>query len=165
MESLLANVKQYCQARAMAWQESSVLGWGQDGTVWQTPVPTAVKAFYRQSNYDVEKSCYQRLAEKGLRTLDGLYLAQLIDFDDELLVIELSIVSPPYLLDFGKAYLDCRAPYDEVQRTEYHDMIRDLFGDDYARVLRITRMLWHLCQIDYVDAKPANICLRKPESE
>lgn len=158
MEPVLSNAYRYCVERAIQLDETSVLGWGQDGTVWKTTVPTAVKAFHRPLNYEVEKACYQRLAEKKLRSIDGLALSRMIDFADELQVIELEIVTPPYLLDFGKAYIDQKAPYDATQLTEYKNMIGELFGDDYPRVLKITRLLWSLCQIDYIDAKPANIC-------
>jgi hypothetical protein len=165
MDSIVANARRYCHGRGIQLDEIGILGWGQDGTVWKTQVPTAVKVFHRKANYAVEKACYQRLEAMKLRSIGDVNLAQMICFDDELLVIELEIVTPPYLLDFGKAYIDQRSPYNQEQLLDYQNAVRELFGDDYPRVLKITRLLWNLCRIDYVDAKPANICFRNFDSD
>ena len=52
------------------------------------------------------------------------------NFDDELQVIEIEIVKPPYLLDFGKAHLDKRPDFPEETMAEWEEQLVELFGDD-----------------------------------
>jgi hypothetical protein len=71
------------------------LGFGQDGHVWKTFHKTAVKAFERTRNYTVERDCYQRLLDADVSLIDGLNVPRLVEFDDELQIIEMEIVKPP----------------------------------------------------------------------
>jgi hypothetical protein len=65
-----------------------------------------VKVHERVSSYQVERECYRRLAARHTVYLQGHALPMMIGADDALGVLELTIVSPPYVLDFGKARLD-----------------------------------------------------------
>ncbi len=72
-------------------------------------------------------------------------------------IVEVGIVSPPYLLDFGKAYVDCVAPYTAEQLEENLDICRELFepadwGDVEAALTDLA-----MIGITYLDIKPANI--------
>ncbi len=49
---------------------------------------------------------YLRLRELQVESIRGHAVPQLLHFDDEFLAIEMTIVSPPFCLDFGGAYLD-----------------------------------------------------------
>jgi Ser/Thr protein kinase RdoA (MazF antagonist) len=84
----------------------------------------------------------------------------LIGFSDSLQVIEMEIVSPPYLLDFGKAYFDCRAPYDGDQLAAWYEEMRELWDDDFDLVRSLVSVLWSRFRIHYLDVKPANVRFR-----
>ncbi len=59
--------------------------------------------------------------------IDGLNVPRLVEFDDELQIIEMEIVKPPYLLDFGKAHLDARPDFPAETMTEWEEQLVDLF--------------------------------------
>lgn len=132
------------------------LGFGQDGKVWKTSRHTAIKVFERIRQFKAELGCYQRLAQEKLAKIDGLQIPQLVDFDEALMIVEMTIVNPPFLIDFGKCYLDERPPYDESQKRVELAKLRRVFKDNFSRLQGI---LWKLEQIGiyYVDARPANI--------
>jgi hypothetical protein len=46
------------------------------------------------------------LKEQYVVQIHGLHVPQLLDFDDESLMIGMTIVSRPYLFDFAGTYLD-----------------------------------------------------------
>lgn len=85
---------------------SRMLGHGTDGAVWQSTSNTAVKVLELLRNYNIELECYQRLESEGVNHLKGFAVPQLLGFNRELLVIEMRIVTPPFILDFAKAWLD-----------------------------------------------------------
>ena len=67
----------------------------------------------------------------------------LVDFDQELLIIEISIVQPPYLLDFGKVYLDHPPThlYDEQMMANAHVEWEERFGKRWSKVHHAMKML------------------------
>jgi len=74
------------------------------------------------------------------------------------MVIEISVVQPPYLLDFGKVYLD--DPPDYFKNfdimTTWITECDELFESDWPKVQRLLNALQKF-GIYYVDPKPANI--------
>lgn len=108
---LEVRVREYAATRSLEVDFVQPLGFGQDGRVWKTLQKTAVKAVERLRNYTVERDCYQRLLDADISMIDGLNVPRLVGFDDELQIIEMEIVKPPYLLDFGKAHLDARPDF------------------------------------------------------
>lgn len=100
------RARQYASRQQREVRFDRRLGFGNDGSVWETDQRTAVKAFERESNYIRERDCYQRLRHLGVEEVGDFEIPRLIGFDDDLWVIEMGIVFPPFLLDFGKAYLD-----------------------------------------------------------
>lgn len=78
------------------------------------------------------------------------------DSDDDLLVIEMDIVSPPFLLDFGKCYLDRKPDYSpEV----WEDWQRDHEEMWEGRWKLVRRLVWQLEKygIYHIDPRPGNI--------
>lgn len=132
------------------------LGYGNDGTVWQTDRHSAVKAFELTIKYERERDCYQRLGDHNVRAIQGLAVPELLGHNDGLLVVEMRLVTPPYLLDFGKAYLDSRPEFPAETMEEWEEEGVENFG---ARWLDVKAILWSLAQhgIYYYDAKPGNI--------
>lgn len=157
---LESHVRQYAEPRGLNVDFVKLLGFGQDGMVWRTHENSAIKAFERYRNYTAECGCYQRLALEGITEIDGLSVPRLVGFDESLMVIEIGIVKPPYILDFGKAYLDEIPPYTPEQLEDWEETLVEFFGDGAPRVRGILRYLKSI-GIHYLDTKPGNIVLTK----
>jgi hypothetical protein len=71
----------------------------------------------------------------------------------------MSIVQPPYLLDFGKVYFDAPPTnvYDNAQLKTAEAEARANFGSNWPTVSRLLYALQETVGIWYVDPKPANI--------
>src|SRR5437773_9449089 len=87
------------------------LGFGVHGTVHTVEHKvnkerSAIKAHLSADSYERERSVYERLRQAGVSNILGFHVPQLIRTDDGLLVIEMSIVTRPFVLDFAGAYLD-----------------------------------------------------------
>lgn len=134
------------------------LGAGLDGSVWRTSRPSALKLCERPKSFRDEVESYHRLQKLGTRRVQGFAVPRLIDVDESLMAIEMSIVSPPFLLDFGKVYLDAPPPYwnDAEIMANWHAEGKENFGSRWSTVLSLLRMLQSF-GIYYVDPKPGNI--------
>jgi len=112
-EELEALIETYCNKRCLI--VDSCLGVGTQGSVFSVCTPKgirhAVKFHEREVAYIRERDIYFRLKELDLNDVGGHEIPQLVAYDNELLAIEMTIVSPPFCLDFGGAYLDHRPDY------------------------------------------------------
>jgi len=81
-----------------------------------------------------------------------------LGYDDGLLVIEMTAVTAPYVLDFAGAYLDRAPDYPEGILAEWETEKQEQFADRWPEVQRI---LWTLegFGIFVADISPSNICL------
>jgi hypothetical protein len=152
------RAEQYAQSKGILLRRERPLGYGTDGTVWRTSRPSAVKALEHERNYRNEVRCYQRFAAAGIDELDGFAVPVLVDCDDALLIVEMSLVRPPFLLDFGKVYLDSPPPYwqDPKVMAGMQEEGRGIFEGRWTRVLSLLAVLRRY-GIYYVDPKPGNI--------
>lgn len=129
------RAKLYAKKKSIKLDFKEPLGDGTDGIVLATDDNSAVKVLKNFDNYSRELRAYQRLSEHDVRFIEGLAVPMLIGHDDDLLIVEMDIVEPPYLLDFGKAYTDEPTPFDEEQLAAYQASLRDFFRkDDLPRV-------------------------------
>ena len=135
-----------------------------DGTIWRTSRHSVIKTFEREKSFHDELECYRRFAAAGIDSIAGFAVPELIDFNSELHVIEIKIVRPPFLLDFGKVYLDSPPPYwNETEiMNNWHAEGRENFGDRWKTALSLIRSLQKY-GIYYVDPKPANISFGNDE--
>src|SRR5436190_20305980 len=101
-EQLVQRAREYAEKFSISLSPTP-LGFGDDGAVWTTSRHTVLKAFQRRNNYAHELECYQRLADAAIRKIREFEIPALVNHDDELLVIEMGFVNPPFILDFGKA--------------------------------------------------------------
>jgi hypothetical protein len=133
------------------------LGGGTDGDVWATNGDTAIKCCTREDGYLAELASYETLAHHGIDSIDECVIPRLVSHDDTMLVIELEIVSPPYILDFGKVHF---RPPDFSPETMEDEQVKRLedWGD---RVPEIQSIVWQLERIGiyYLDTKIGNIVL------
>ncbi len=157
-EKLLAAANAYAHSRQIDVAFQSPLGFGSDGTVWPTSRGSAIKILYRDKNYAVERDCYLRLREWGVTQVAKLTVPRLVDHDDGLFALEIEIVQPPYLLDFGKAYIDEPPVYwgDRQLMANFYEEKSPLFGSNWSRVRKALASLEGM-GIYYVDPRPQNI--------
>lgn len=137
---------------------TELLGNGEDGIVWRTSANAAIKAFYRRKNYEKELACYIRLCRwNDVTELSGFSIPKLIGEDDHLMVIEMGIVTPPWVLDFGKAYIDRPADYPEGVLEDSFNCFREHYtSEDWERVMDLISDLRSF-GIYYYDLKPGNV--------
>jgi len=154
------NARAYAQLLGLQVDFGTPLGYGNDGTVWQTMQRTAVKAIERESKYRTELACYQRFAEDGVEQIDGFAVPELVGHNDELLVIEMTIVTPPYIIDFAKVWLDKPPDYPEDSAADRLRQAEEDFGADWGAVAGLLWTLKTRFGIHYVDPNPGNIKLR-----
>ena len=115
-----------------------------------------MKVLERQHNYLLERECYQRLLTAHVSNLRGFAVPKLVDFDDDLLVVEMTIVSPPFLLDFGKVHLDRRPEFSAETLAEWRESMQELLEKNWPEV-RLLLAALERYGIYYLDAKPGNI--------
>jgi hypothetical protein len=154
---VLARRDEFCQSRSRLLVD--LRGWGVDGYVWQTDQDSVVKVCRRPPAYLRERDVYLRLRDRQLYQLQGFRIPRLLDSDDDLLVLELSYIRPPYVLDFGAAVLDHPpagfGPCDEHWLAEQSRK----FGRDWPDVQRLLDALRQY-GIFYTDVHAQNIRVR-----
>ena len=86
----------------------------------------------------------------------GCHAPELLRCDDERWVLEMTVVTRPYVLDFAGAYLDKPPDYPDEALTEWRADKREQFGQRWADAERI---LWSLERygIYLVDVSPSNV--------
>ncbi|HEY4329242.1 MAG TPA: hypothetical protein VGN88_05865 [Phycisphaerae bacterium] len=134
----------------------SKLGYGKDGTVFLSSAHTAVKVFVSQIPFDRELACYLRLHELEIDEIAGLAVPKMIEFDDTLLVIEMSIVRPPYILDFASAHLDYPPDFPQDVLDIWEQDRLEEFGSNWSRV-KIILQIFESHGIYLTDIHPRNI--------
>jgi hypothetical protein len=117
----------------------------------------AIKVFWRDDTFERELAAYLRLRERKVFTVKDFNVPQLIDFDEELMVIEMQIVTPPFLLDFGKAYVDFRPEYSEDALACWEEQYRELWGEERWKIVRKLMANLTLVGIYYQEPTPRNI--------
>lgn len=154
--ALQARAIEYAALCGISLDLRTPLGYGNDGTVWKSNRQSAVKVFEEQFKYLRESACYQRLQEHQIKQIKGLAVPQLMGMSDTLFIVEMRLVSPPYLLDFGKAYLDIAPDFPAEAMEDWETEGIENFGERWPDVKAI---LWALRQLGiyYYDAKPGNI--------
>lgn len=106
------------------------LGAGVDGVVFTTSRPSAVKSLKTDSLFEREAEVYFRLADAGLTVVDGFNVPEMRCALPEFRAIELSIVRPPFVLDFATVALDRPPEWDEERAEAFDASIDEFFGDE-----------------------------------
>jgi hypothetical protein len=156
--SHLERAQTFADSNGISLHREEPFGFGMDGTIWRTSRHSVIKTFEHERNFEDELECYRRFAAAGIEAISGFAVPELLAVDAKLKVLEISIVRPPFLLDFGKVYLDRQPPYwedDEIMEN-WHAEGRENFGKRWATVMSLVRML-ESYGIFYVDPKPGNV--------
>jgi hypothetical protein len=133
------------------------LGFGVHGSVWSTDGKSAVKAHAPdRPHYARERDIYLRLREHEVTEIRGFAVPQLLGFDDELWVLEISIVRPPFVLDFAGAYPDEMPDYSNEVWDEWEADKREQFAANWPEV-RLVLATLERYGIFISDVTPNNI--------
>lgn len=140
------------------------LGFGIYGIVYAIegnahPGVAALKTHYAEEPYLREKQVYERLREVGVMEVRGFRVSQLIAFDDELLALEMTVVKPPWVLDFAGADLDFAPEFSDEIREEWTRKNEEQFGAHWPTAQMIMGELKDL-GIHMLDPSPSNIRFR-----
>ncbi len=142
------------------------LGFGIHGIVFvaegnfkpRQPGKTAIKVHEAAEPYLRERRVYERLRETRISEILGFHVPQLIGFDDELRVIEMTIVTRPFVLDFAGAYPDAPPEFSDEIWEEWEAEKREQFGVRWPKVQAVLGALEEL-DIHLLDVSPSNIAL------
>ncbi len=96
-------------ARANKLQIVRQTGFGINGRVFMLQgqySASVVKVFESESSYQRERDVYLRLQKNRVEQIMGCHIPDLISFSDDLCVVQMSLVSRPFCLDFASACLD-----------------------------------------------------------
>jgi hypothetical protein len=137
------------------------LGHGADGIIFSTSAASAIKAFRRREGYQRELMCYHRLMERQVLQVRGHRVPQLVAFDDRLLIVEMTIVQPPFLLDFASAYLDSAPDFTAEIVEQWYQEKAEQFGEHWSDVLIVLDELRRGFGIHLLDINPGNITFRE----
>lgn len=137
------------------------LGFGIHGTVHVAERQgkqdqSAIKALNSADFYFRERAVYERLRDSGVCDVLGFHVPQLIRADDDLWVIEMTIVTRPFVLDFAGAYLGRRPEFSEEIWAEWQAQKREQFGSRWRTVERVMNVFEDL-GIYLVDVTPTNL--------
>ncbi|MDP1562226.1 MAG: hypothetical protein Q8M16_12675 [Pirellulaceae bacterium] len=151
----------YCRTRGLLLANSTVFGYGVHGTVFSCSreyhaVRTALKIHEFEVPYFRERDVYLRLRAFEVEVVEGHYVPQLIDFDDDLLAIEMSVVVRPFVLDFGGAYLDRSPEHGEEVLAEWNREKEEQFEENWPKAQLVLSGLRRY-GIYVTDVNPGNI--------
>ena len=117
---------------------------------------TAVKAHREPGPYLRERGVYERLRQAQVTEVLGFNVPQFLRADDGLRVLEMTIVTRPYVLDFAGAYLDAPPDFPEQIWAEWRVGKQEQFEARWRTVEKILAALEEL-DIYMVDVSPSNI--------
>ena len=110
--------------------------------MWRTGRPSALKVHERESSYRAERNAYMRFRDVGLTDVNGFAVPKLVGHADDLLALEMSIVFPPFVVDFASVVLDVDPELIEDDGHTIADLVRERFGADrVAAVLGVREEL------------------------
>lgn len=132
-------------------------GFGQDGNVFLSPAGTAVKVLETYDQFDRELACFERLAEHGVTLLASRFeVPVLLGSERDIRVIEMTLVRPPFLLDFAGCSLDEPRIEDE-HLIEHWEKLEEMWGERFGVVQELYNELILKHGIYYYDFHKGNL--------
>jgi len=156
---LLRRAQEYCERKGLLIGDS--LGAGVHGSVFAVESQSgkrisAIKVHEREPYYRCERDVYSRLLECEVADIRGCAVPEMLHYDDELWVIEMTVVTRPFVLDFAGAYLDEPPDFSEEVMADWRAEKAEQFGSRWPEVQAILRVLeGH--GVFMVDVNPGNI--------
>lgn len=127
LDSLLDKAEAF--ARKQDIEIDRRLGFGWDGTVYSTSRQSAIKVFRHQRLFQRERDVYQRLSDRRVVRILGFDVPQFVSFDNDQWIVEMTIVSPRFVLDFAGAYLDQKPDYPPEVMADWMEEKAEQFGE------------------------------------
>jgi len=120
---------------------------------------TAVKVHRESEPYLRERAVYERLRQVGVTNILGFNVPQFIRADDTLRIIEMTVVTRPFVLDFAGAYLDAAPEFSDEIWSDWEANKREQFDVRWPEIQAVLAALeeW---DIYMVDVSPSNIAFR-----
>jgi len=158
-EILIQRARTYASRHQLQLAER--LGFGIHGIILvaednSKPGKTALKIHRSVEPYLREKSAYERLRTVGVTEVLGFHVPQLIRTDDDLRVIEMTIVTRPFVLDFAGAWLDAPPDFPDETWAEWEMEKREQFEARWPAVQSVLGAP-EAMDIHMVDVSPSNI--------
>jgi hypothetical protein len=133
-------------------------GPGQDGFVLLSDRRSVVKFFDRSDRFARELEVYQVLRDKGIRRVAGHWVPSILNWDEELHAIEMTIVERPFVLDFAGAKLPEEVPdFEEHVMDEHVEHLQELFGERWCDAMHVAEMFRQATGFTLLDIHPGNI--------
>jgi hypothetical protein len=156
---LVRRVQEYADHKGLVVGRQ--LGSGVHGIVFSVQYQSeggrsAIKAHEHGADYGRERDVYLRLKEHGLTEIRGCNVPELIAYDDQRWLLEMTVVTRPFVLDFAGAYLDGAPDFSEEVLADWRAEKEEQFGPRWADVQAILRALEGY-GVFLVDVNPGNI--------
>jgi hypothetical protein len=121
---------------------------------------TAIKVHRESEPFLREREVYERLQQVGAAKILGFNVPQFIRADDQLRIIEMTIVTRPFVLDFAGAYLGAPPEFSDEIWEDWESGKREQFDHRWLEVKAVLEALeeW---DIYMVDVSPSNIAFRE----
>jgi hypothetical protein len=137
------------------------LGSGVHRTVFAAEYQTkggrsALKAHADAAAYARKRDVYLRPKEHGITTIRGCGVPEMVACDDDFLVVEMTIVTRPFVLDFAGAYVDYAPDFSEEVLAEWRMEKLEQFGPPWAEMQAILAVLEGY-GVFMIDVNPGNI--------
>ncbi|HUS36186.1 MAG TPA: hypothetical protein VM680_12615 [Verrucomicrobiae bacterium] len=91
--------------------------------------------------------------------MNGFFVPQLLAVDEDLRILEMTIVARPFILDFGGAYLDVKPSFPAEIWEEWAAKRREEYGERWPIVRKILDSFEEM-DIYIIDVHPSNIAFR-----
>ncbi len=158
-ETLREKLSAYARVRQFVIGRQ--LGTGTEGSVFAAnPLgnanEVALKFHRNEDGYFREKRAYERLREKAVVRICGFNVPELIDVDDRSMVLQITIVPRPFVLDFGGARLDQKPYFSDDVWEEWRQSKLEMFEQRWPIVENVI-FEFQLLGIYLMDIHPRNI--------
>jgi hypothetical protein len=163
VEAALERACQYLDYHGLVLKKE--LGRGMNGIVFvadaQRDTPgkprlSAVKACHSEIEYERERDVYFRLQDLDLTKIHNCKIPELLEYNDDLWIIEMTIVTRPFCLDFGGAFLEKPPDFSEEVMADWRAEKIEQFGKHWPEVQQIIAIL-EVHGIYLMDVHPKNI--------
>ena len=133
------------------------VGGGKDGSVFKTSRHTALKLFDNDTIYRKELAAYRVLREKRVQLVNQFKIPWLMSWHNGIRAIEMTLVRPPFIVDFASAILDEDWRDDDQLEQQLRERVEELFDERALDVFSALERLATLHGVHLLDAHPANI--------
>lgn len=109
---------------------SDRLGSGVDGLVYSTTQGSAVKGHRSKQTFQKELRAFEVLSKYPDQDFAGFNVPRMLDFHPELMVIEMQLVIPPFVVDFTGATIGKQSTtFSDMSAEDYEEWERGKIED------------------------------------